>query len=42
MDTKMMSLAISPLIVWSLTFVYMLLMDRKLVRIENRRKDDGL
>ncbi len=39
MDHRMISLAIVPLIVWIGVFAYMLMIDRKLARLEADERD---
>lgn len=42
MESKMLTLAIAPLIVWIGVFAYLLIMDRKLARLEARREEEEL
>lgn len=42
MDSKLLSLAVVPLIVWIGIFVYLLMIDRKLARLESIREEDDL
>jgi CcmD family protein len=42
MDSKMLSLAIVPLIVWIGLFLYLLMIDRKLSRLEQGHDQDDL
>ena len=39
---KMLSLAIVPLVVWIGLFVYLLIVDRKLARLEQKEETDDL
>jgi len=39
---KMLSLAIVPLIVWIGVFVYLLMLDRKLARLEAEKEQEDL
>ena len=42
MDSRMLSLAIVPLVVWIGIFLYLLMIDRKLSRIEQGHEQDDL
>lgn len=42
MQTNMISLAIIPLIVWVGVFFYLLMVDRKLTRLEHEQENDDL
>ncbi len=42
MDNRMLSLAIVPLVVWAGLFLYMLIVDRKLARLEAETREDDL
>ncbi len=42
MQASMLSLVVAPLLVWIGVFAYLLLMDRKLARLEAARVEDDL
>lgn len=42
MKTSMLSLAIVPLVVWVGLFFYLLMVDRKLSRLEHKEETDDL
>ena len=42
MNSKMLSLAIVPLVVWVGVFLYLLMVDRKLARLERDQETEDL
>lgn len=42
MLSKMWTLAIIPLVVWAGIFIYLLIVDRKLARLETLKEQDNL
>ena len=42
MDSKMLTLAMIPTVVWIGVLVFLFVVDRKLARIESERKQDDL
>jgi CcmD family protein len=42
MNSNMLMLAATPIVVWLGVFIYMLSIDRKLAKLEQTRKEDDL